>query len=1588
MSKIRFPQPSGLSSRLTLFLWMLLTGTVMTMTTSAQLPQTVTIGNLTGTSNWFFGPIYRNTTNAGTLNFSRHAYIYTAAELGIPSGVRITKVEWFRNDGGTIVAPNTFNVWLNNTTDVSFPTTVPWSTLVNGATQTYQNSNLAFTIGNQSWFEAPFNVPGSDSFTYTGGSLQILTDWAKGGLQTGSGIRFFVQTAAGKSIGIASTTPMTGSNILQAATYGNARPAIRITYVPVPPCNGTPTAGATLSSVVTACAGQPFTLTVQNTIPGTGVTYQWQSADDLAFTTNLTPMGSGATQIATLTTAAKYYRCITSCAASGLTDISTPIFIPLSAHYDCYCQSAASSDADEDIFNVTFGSLNNSSNCTTLASGPGSIQQIYSNYKNLPPTDVERLSVVPFSVQIGTCLNIYPNRTAIYIDYNQNAIFEASEQVYTTPTAITGPHFESGTVTIPATALLGLTGMRVITIEQTAPINSACGIYSWGETEDYLINITQTTNCSGTPNPGNTVSNFANVCSGKNVQLSIQNLTTGQGVSYQWHNGSGPIAGATSFSYTSGPITSPSTFYCAVTCLNSGITTNSNPITIGLNSFIDCYCTSMAGGDADVDIFKFTFNGVLTTTDCNTVAPGPGSILGRYSNFYPLGSLTTLDLGATVPYIIETDDCDQAPYFSFGTAIWIDYNRNGSFADPGERVFFEPLTLEGPRNIIGNITIPCTASTGLTGMRVAVMESLAGSLLTPCVLYGFGETEDYIINIKKPDTCSLASNPPGNTISNSGTSFCTQGSFDLTFSNKCLFENFTYQWYEGNFPGTLIPGATSRNFTTPVISSTTTYYCSVSCGTATQISTPLTIQKINILPVTASTSTTYCTGGAPAVLTTTNTGNGNPVTYSYSPISGLSATTGNTVSATPAQTTTYTITATNGIGCTGTSTITIANTPLPVTLTASATEFCSPNGTPVTLSASGATTYAWSPVTGLTSGIGASVLASPSVTTTYVVTGTDTSGCSGTQSVTIIVSSGSSSTIVACDSYTWNGNTYTNSGVYTQTSINAAGCFQNDTLNLTIHPSTSSSSSITACDSYTWNGNTYTTSGIYTTTSLNANGCIQTNTLNLTVNYSSSSALSATACDSYTWNGVTYTLSGVYTQTSLNAAGCVNTATLTLTINYSTNTTTNITACDSYVWNGTTLTNSGIYTQTSINAAGCVQTDVLNLTINTSTNSSTTVTACDSYTWNGNTFTVSGIYTNTSLNANGCIQTDHLNLTVNNSSSSALTATACDSYTWNGVTYTITGVYTQTSLNAAGCVNTATLTLTINYSTNTTTNITACDSYVWNGTTLTTSGTYTFTTLNAAGCVQTDILNLTINSSTGSTINVTQCNSYTWQGNTYTTSGTYTATSLNASGCTQTDTLNLTISTVNCAISLDLKVYIEGYYTGAGLMSPVLLNQGESSDPLVADSLTIALHQATAPYAMVDSKIGILHTDGTLHVEFPGVTAGNYYIVTNHRNALQTWSANPVSMTSSTNYDFTNAANKAYGDNQKQVGPGVFALYSGELIVDANIDLIDLGVVEDDINAFEFGYQETDINGDGNVDLLDSPLIEDNINNFIFAQMP
>ena len=274
-----------------------------------------------------------------------------------------------------------------------------------------------------------------------------------------------------------------------------------ITFIPATACTGQPTAGTAVASANPVCPSVPTSLTLNGATLGSGLTYQWQSSADGITYTNIPGATAGAYN-ATQTTNT-YYQCIVTCTASGLSSTSTPVFVTTNTFINCYCTSTATVAADEEIWNVSIGTLNNTSTCATTG-GPGSVLSLYSNYTTtVTPPILAATADYNLSVTIGMCgTTPFNNMTKVFIDFNQNGLFtDPGETVYASATATNGGGTINALVNIPATATIGLTRMRVVNVETTvATAVNPCGTYTYGETEDYLVNVVPAPTC---PQPTN-----------------------------------------------------------------------------------------------------------------------------------------------------------------------------------------------------------------------------------------------------------------------------------------------------------------------------------------------------------------------------------------------------------------------------------------------------------------------------------------------------------------------------------------------------------------------------------------------------------------------------------------------------------------------------------------------------------------------------------------------------------------------------------------------------------------------------------------------------------------------------------------------------------------------------------------------------------------------------------------------------------------------------------------------------------------------------------------------------------------------------
>jgi chitodextrinase len=142
-----------------------------------------------------------------------------------------------------------------------------------------------------------------------------------------------------------------------------------------------------------------------------------------------------------------------------------------------YCTSASTNTNDERIGRVQLGTINNPS------TGTAGYENFTAISTNLVRSTANTITITP--TWTGT---VYAEGYAVYIDYNQNGVFtDAGETVYTRAATTVTP--VSGSFTVPATATLGSTRMR-IKMSYNATPTSSCGSFTYGQVEDYTVNIT------------------------------------------------------------------------------------------------------------------------------------------------------------------------------------------------------------------------------------------------------------------------------------------------------------------------------------------------------------------------------------------------------------------------------------------------------------------------------------------------------------------------------------------------------------------------------------------------------------------------------------------------------------------------------------------------------------------------------------------------------------------------------------------------------------------------------------------------------------------------------------------------------------------------------------------------------------------------------------------------------------------------------------------------------------------------------------------------------------------------------------------
>jgi bacillolysin len=163
-------------------------------------------------------------------------------------------------------------------------------------------------------------------------------------------------------------------------------------------------------------------------------------------------------------------------AAGNVSPASNTVNVTTLANTISYCASQGNNTADEKIGKVVFGTI---SNTTTGTAG-------YENFTAIS-TNAAAGSAYTITITPSWSSTTYNEGYAVFIDYNQDGDFaDSGETVWTKAASKTTP--VTGTITIPASATLGTTRLRVAMKYNGIP--TSCEAFSYGQVEDYSVNIT------------------------------------------------------------------------------------------------------------------------------------------------------------------------------------------------------------------------------------------------------------------------------------------------------------------------------------------------------------------------------------------------------------------------------------------------------------------------------------------------------------------------------------------------------------------------------------------------------------------------------------------------------------------------------------------------------------------------------------------------------------------------------------------------------------------------------------------------------------------------------------------------------------------------------------------------------------------------------------------------------------------------------------------------------------------------------------------------------------------------------------------
>ena len=364
--------------------------------------------------------------------------------------------------------------------------------------------------------------------------------------------------------------------------------------------------------------------------------------------------------------------------------------------------------------------------------------------------------------------------------------------------------------------------------------------------------------------------------------------------------------------------------------------------------------SASATASGGVTSYTFSWSSGATGTTVNALAAGTYSL-----------SLTDANGCTTTPIPVVIGSSTNPQLQAAVTTNVLCNGQNGSVA----------ATVTG-----GTAAYTYSWSNGTTATTSSLNNTLttAAGTYTISVTDAAGCTNSASVQLKEPTAVVISSvspTPASCGLSNGAVSAAASGGTGT----------LTYSWSNGNTgasltalaPGTYTVTVTDANGCSPTPASTT-------------------VANNSSLQATAGPVSTICAGD------TVKLSSSGGATYAWTPVTALSNPGIAAPLAFPTTSITYSVTVSNGNTCSGTSTVAITVNPMPTNPTVSSYQSIV-QGSSVQLSATGGSSYTWTPPTGLDNPLAENPNASPTVTTLYSVLISTAQGCKVTDTVTVFV---------------------------------------------------------------------------------------------------------------------------------------------------------------------------------------------------------------------------------------------------------------------------------------------------------------------------------------------------------------------------------------------------------------------------------------------------------------------------------------------------------------------------------------------------------------------------------------------------------